>query len=65
MPSWKEAWEAIKQDIVDINKLKDERHAIKQTALVKASSGKDYVSKLKRTAENKSKASKLPLSTGK
>jgi hypothetical protein len=59
MPSWKEAWEAIKQDIVDINKLKDERHAIKQTALVKASSGKDYVSKLKRTAQNKKKGSAL------
>lgn len=57
MPTWKEAWEAIKQDIVDINKLKDERHAIKQTALVKASSAKDYI--------KKSKASKPPLSTGK
>jgi hypothetical protein len=59
MPTWKEAWEAIKQDIVDINRLKDERHAIKQTALVKASSGKDYVSKLKRTAENKKKGSAI------
>ncbi len=56
MPTWKEALEAIKQDITDINNLKDSRHAIKQTALVKASSGKDYI---------KSKASKLPLSTGK
>jgi len=57
MPTWTEALEAIRQDIVDINKLKDERHAIKQTALVKASSGKDYVSRLKRTAENKRKGS--------
>jgi hypothetical protein len=43
MPTWTEAWEAIKQDIIDINALKDKRHAIKQTALVKASSGKDYI----------------------
>jgi len=57
MPTWTEALEAIRQDIVDINKLKDERHAIKQTALVKASSGKDHVSRLKRTAENKRKGS--------
>ena len=57
MPTWTEALEAIRQDIIDINKLKDERHAIKQTALVKASSGKDYVSRLKRTAENKKKKS--------
>lgn len=55
MPTWTEALEAIRQDIIDINKLKDERHAIKQTALVKASSGKDYVSRLKRAAENKKK----------
>ena len=57
MPTWTEALEAIRQDIIDINKLKDERHAIKQTALVKASSGKDYVSRLKRIAENKRKGS--------
>ena len=43
MPTWTEALEAIRQDIVDINALKDARHAIKQTALVKASSGKDYI----------------------
>ena len=43
MPTWTEALEAIRQDIIDINALKDERHAIKQTALVKASSSKDYI----------------------
>jgi hypothetical protein len=55
MTTWEEALEAYKQDIRDINNLKDKRHAIKQTALVLASSGKDYVSKLKRTADNKKK----------
>lgn len=53
MPTWKEALDAYWQDIIDINKLKDERHAIKQTALARAASGKDYVSKLRKTAENK------------
>lgn len=43
MTTWKEALDAIRQDIIDINALKDARHAIKQTALVKASSGKDYI----------------------
>ena len=43
MPTWKESWEAIKQDIKDINELKDKRHAIKQTALVKESTKKDFV----------------------
>lgn len=43
MTTWKEALDAIRQDIIDINALKDARHAIKQTALVKASSSKDYI----------------------
>ena len=43
MPTWTEALDAIRQDIIDINALKDKRHAIKQTALVKASSNKDYI----------------------
>ncbi len=60
MTTWQEALDAIRQDIIDINKLKDERHAIKQTALVKASSGKDYVSMLKRTAKKKGSAVKEP-----
>jgi hypothetical protein len=43
MVTWKEAIDAIRQDIIDINELKDKRLAIKQTAIVKASSGKDYI----------------------
>jgi hypothetical protein len=43
MPTWKDALDAYWQDIIDINALKDKRHAIKQTALVKASSSKDYI----------------------
>jgi len=43
MPTWKEAIEAIRQDIVDINNLKDARHAVKQTALVKSASTKDFI----------------------
>lgn len=50
MTTWKEALDAIRQDIIDINELKDKRHAIKQTALVKASSAKDYI-KLKKAKE--------------
>lgn len=45
MPSWKEAWDTIKQDIQDINDLKDRRHAIKQTALVKSASARDFIKK--------------------
>lgn len=47
MVTWKEAWDAIKQDIQDINELKDRRHAIKQTAIVKSSSSRDYIKKNK------------------
>lgn len=43
MPTWKESLDAILQDIIEINALKDRRHAVKQTALVKASSSKDYI----------------------
>lgn len=45
MTTWKEAYELYKQDKRTLNTLKDERHAIKQTALVKVCSLKDFVKK--------------------
>lgn len=45
MPTWSQAYEQYKQEKRALNSLKDERHAIKQTALVKVASLKDFVKK--------------------
>ena len=53
MPTWKEAIEAIRLDIVEINALKDARHAIKQTTLVKSASARDFIKKKTKKTEPK------------
>ena len=62
MPTWTEALEAIRQDIVDINAIKDDRAAVNEAFAI--SDTWEEFHQLCESRELKSKASKPPLSTG-